>query len=286
MKYQDVELSVLIHNKPIREYQDPREDKLYVEGRQGSSYVLRLRNFSCKRLLAIISVDGVGIIDGEEASYDSKGYILAPFSKIDIPGWRISDSEVAQFVFGEKSKSYGKAVSGHSYNAGVIGVAVFEEKPYTYWTYNGTTTTLWPSTNPTWTTNTSPLTYPPGVRNVSSKGLNNANLGSHDSTDSCFYSCSVASTTHNTNLPYSVNTASSNEAPVANQKLGTEFGEKLQNIVTTVTFDRQDEPSYVLNLHYDSREGLLKRGINLKPSKLQMAFPAQKGYCKPPKNWK
>ena len=77
MNYQAVELSVCVGDKPLHVYKD-LEDDSFVEARKGSEYILRLRNKTLERVLAVVSVDGLSIMNGEQATPDSGGYILAP----------------------------------------------------------------------------------------------------------------------------------------------------------------------------------------------------------------
>ncbi|MBS1173827.1 MAG: hypothetical protein H6R12_2657 [Proteobacteria bacterium] len=54
--------------------------------------------------------------------------MLEPYSSAEISGWRKSLEEVAQFYFTSLPDSYA-ARSDRPENAGVIGVAVFRERP-------------------------------------------------------------------------------------------------------------------------------------------------------------
>jgi hypothetical protein len=104
------------------------EGRLYVAGRPGSRYSLRVTNNTGSRVLVVLSVDGVNIISGETAAYDQRGYIFKPHESYDLSGWRKSESEIAAFVFAPLPKSYA-ALTGRPGNVGVIGMAVFREKP-------------------------------------------------------------------------------------------------------------------------------------------------------------
>ena len=104
------------------------DGKFYVAGTPGRRYAVHLTNLSGARVLAVLSVDGVNAISGETASPDQSGYVLNGYESIDVAGWRKSMSEVAQFNFTNLSSSYA-ARTGRPDNVGVIGVAVFREKP-------------------------------------------------------------------------------------------------------------------------------------------------------------
>lgn len=98
----------------------------WVAGRPGSRYTVRLRNRSAGRVLAVLSVDGVNAISGETAATGQTGYVLAPYQRTEITGWRKSLNEVAAFYFTALPDSYA-ARTGRPDDVGVIGVAVFRE---------------------------------------------------------------------------------------------------------------------------------------------------------------
>lgn len=101
--------------------------RLYVEGRPGARYGLRVTNNSGGRVLAVMSVDGVNILTGETAGYGQRGYVVGPYGTYDVNGWRKSDTEVAAFTFAPLSRSYA-ARTGRPGDVGVIGLAVFAER--------------------------------------------------------------------------------------------------------------------------------------------------------------
>lgn len=103
-------------------------EKFYVAGTPGHRYDVRLTNHGPGRVLAVLSVDGVNAISGETASPDQSGYVLDAYASTEVKGWRKSLSEVAQFNFTNLGNSYA-ARTGRPDNVGVIGVAVFREKP-------------------------------------------------------------------------------------------------------------------------------------------------------------
>lgn len=104
------------------------DGKFYVAGTPGHRYSVHLTNLSGARVLAVLSVDGVNAISGETASPDQSGYVLNGYESTDVAGWRKSMSEVAQFNFTNLGNSYA-ARTGRPNDVGVIGVAVFREKP-------------------------------------------------------------------------------------------------------------------------------------------------------------
>lgn len=109
---------------PLYAYQG----RLYVPGEPGHEYELRLRNHSGGRLLAVTSVDGVNVLSGETAAPSQGGYVLDPYGAASIAGWRKSLQRVAAFYFTALPDSYA-ARTGRPDDVGVIGVALFRERP-------------------------------------------------------------------------------------------------------------------------------------------------------------
>ncbi|HEY7943253.1 MAG TPA: hypothetical protein VIH15_01965 [Casimicrobiaceae bacterium] len=104
------------------------EGRRYVVGKPGNEYSIRVRNQSGGRVLTVMSVDGVNAISGDTASPAQTGYVLSPYESADIAGWRKSMSHTAAFYFTTLPDSYA-ARTGRPDNVGVIGVAVFRERP-------------------------------------------------------------------------------------------------------------------------------------------------------------
>lgn len=106
----------------------PYRGNQYVAGNPGDRYTLRLTNRSAGRVLAVVSVDGINAVSGETASPSQTGYVLEAYASAEISGWRKSMREVAQFYFTALPDSYA-ARTDRPDNVGVIGVAVFRERP-------------------------------------------------------------------------------------------------------------------------------------------------------------
>lgn len=105
----------------------PHRGHDYIEGRPGHRYALVLQNLTGERLLAVVSVDGVNVVTGETASPQQSGYVLAPWQRLEIRGWRKDLGSVAAFHFTDLPDSYA-ARTGRPGNVGVLGVAVFRER--------------------------------------------------------------------------------------------------------------------------------------------------------------
>jgi hypothetical protein len=99
----------------------------YAVGDAGHRYTIVLRNNTSSRLEVVVSVDGLDVLDGREASFDKRGYIVDPRSELEIDGFRQSVDAVAAFRFGSVRGSYAGQKTGNTRNVGVIGVALFHE---------------------------------------------------------------------------------------------------------------------------------------------------------------
>jgi hypothetical protein len=110
--------------------------KKFMIGAAGDRYSIVIQNHAPARLEVVVSVDGLDVLDGQEASFAKRGYIIGPQSSIEIDGFRQSTETVAAFRFGSVKDSYAEKKHGTSRNVGVIGVAVFNEQ--------GTNPSTWP----------------------------------------------------------------------------------------------------------------------------------------------
>lgn len=99
----------------------------YVAGSDGQRYVIQIENHTGNRFEAVATVDGLDVIDGKEGSVNKRGYLINPWSTLQIDGFRRSQSAVAAFRFGAVKDSYA-ARKGNDRNVGVIGVAFFHER--------------------------------------------------------------------------------------------------------------------------------------------------------------
>lgn len=131
MQQNNIEVRVVIKNRPINEYL--HEGEMFVEGRGGSNYEIELKNLNNHRVEAILAVDGLSVIDGKEAGPQSTGYLLEARETLRVPGWMLTNEQVAAFQFAGKKKSYASAsVEGDVRNTGVIGVMAFKPKAQQY----------------------------------------------------------------------------------------------------------------------------------------------------------
>ncbi|KAF1027277.1 MAG: hypothetical protein GAK29_00789 [Acinetobacter bereziniae] len=101
--------------------------RYYLSGREGQSYQLQYENNTGKTFEIVTSVDGVDVINGNEASRNNAGYVLHAHDTLKIEGFRKSDSAVASFTFSKPKDAYAaNSDQGSIQNTGVIGTVVYE----------------------------------------------------------------------------------------------------------------------------------------------------------------
>jgi hypothetical protein len=101
--------------------------RVYVVGEEGQRYTIAIENHTPQRYEAVATVDGLDVISGHAGSFESRGYVLLPWSSVQIDGFRQSRDEVAAFRFAKVRDSYA-AARGVARNVGVIGFAFFAER--------------------------------------------------------------------------------------------------------------------------------------------------------------
>jgi hypothetical protein len=104
-----------------------QKDRFYVQGNANERYVIRITNPTDRRIEAVVSVDGLDVIDGENGDLRKRGYVVPPYGETRIEGFRTSQADVATFRFSSVTGSYA-GQKGKARNVGVIAVALFEEK--------------------------------------------------------------------------------------------------------------------------------------------------------------
>jgi hypothetical protein len=226
-----------------------RDGKLYVAGTPGHRYSVRIVNRLGARVLTVLSVDGVNAVSGETANPDQTGYVLDPYQSTEVNGWRKSMSEVAQFNFTALDNSYA-ARTGRPNNVGVIGVAVFREKPL-FWRegkiadapladrYSSAAKSAAPAQAP------APATAP---------GADTAQAGAARA--------EPASPASNALPADSLAYEKQRRDAKAEESLGTGHGARETAPVAYTKFDRASaRPDEVISVWYDSYRNLVARGV-------------------------
>lgn len=235
---------------PADEY--PHKGDVWIEGRSNSWYEIELINKSPHRVMVIVSVDGVGVVDGAPASYDSRGFVLNGHETLRVPGWVSGSQSAAQFVFADVKRSYANQV-GQDGNPGVIGAAWFSEKTPVY----------------------AQLATPAVSKTVWQDALVCAPRG-------------ITTMAGGATITSAVSTLSAQPQNMC-ESLGTAWGEQTVFPNQQASFVKaHHNPQTVMVIRYDHADNLRAMGIRLKDRMSvsnSQAFPGNNTYCKPPPVW-
>ena len=225
----------------------PGGGRYWVVGAPGAEYSVRVCNATDARMLAVMSVDGVNVITGDTAGTGQSGYVLGARECADISGWRKSMSRTAAFYFTELPDAYA-ARTGRPENVGVIGVALFPEKP-----------------QPVAIAIPSPL----GKLQAESRADAPSTRQEAASGSGAARSAAAADAAERD--------SAAPMAPAPLPKLGTGHGRSEHSPTQRVAFERASAtPSETIAIHYDRRENLVAMGVLPPPTlaRLPNPFPA------------
>ena len=249
MKNNGIELEILVNGITLPEYL--HEGNFYIEGREDYEFDVKIKNNTFKRILAVPSIDGRSVMNGELASTESSGYVLRPYSEYKIVGWRRPNNEtVAKFTFGKIS--YAERLGDSGTNNGVIGVLVYDEK-----------------VKPVYR-RPDPYDYP---------RVKSARVGMS------FNSCSTSASASYGAASASCDSAPRGIASTGGFSLGTDYGREVSDQVSTTTFDRGAMLAE-FKLFYAPIESLTAWGINMTvPSVPPLPKPFVGVGCPEPPGW-
>jgi hypothetical protein len=105
-------------------------DRHYFEAFKGRNYALSVRNNTGRRVAVLISVDGLNVVNGERSSLSGHEpmYVLDPWERTVIQGWRTSLRDVRRFVFVDEHRSYAERTGQSNGDLGWIRVLSFREQ--------------------------------------------------------------------------------------------------------------------------------------------------------------
>jgi hypothetical protein len=228
-----------------------KDDQRYVIGTPGHEYAIRIRNNARERVLVVTSVDGVNVVSGETASPEQSGYVIDAGDSVEIAGWRRSLERTSAFYFTDLGDSYA-ARTGRPVNVGVIGLAVYREKPR--------------------------IAMAPTFRDK---------LAAHDAArrerEDMPASPLAAPQADVHGQPSEAAAATGKVAPESRSlasKLGTGFGRNETSYAQRIRFERATaSPAQTLAIQYDRRENLVAMGVLPSPRYAQRApdpFPGMR----------
>lgn len=299
-------LEVIQNGRVLRTYN--HNGQIFAEAPESGEYELRVTNTSPNRRMAVISVDGINVIDGKDAGVEGSGYVLNGWQTTSIKGFLRGSSECARFTFSASQGSYAAQTGRGTKNTGVIGVAVFDEKVKpvvfqppiiikevhhhydrpVYRGYSQTTTTTF------------------GL-NGGLESFGAARNGDDDTFTLSETVCStvpdggatkgLSSPTRSRSGQFAKSTKSAQSVPVAAAAaaaapdLGTEYGRAEAFFTTTTSFERATTaPVLVLSVRYGVTAKLREWGVPVDAAQATPpapnAFPASYGYAQPPAGWR
>lgn len=210
--------------------------EFWIAGRPGARYSIMIQNHRGERLLAVTAVDGVNVISGETGAWSQSGYVFSPGESYEITGWRKSNSEIAAFNFTAAANSYAER-TGRPANVGVIGVALFLERPVR---------------EPSYKSFERRSEQPGYAQNRIEGGFDGAGRAAAPS--------AAAPATAPQLAEIKPSEAPSYAAPAA--KLGTGHGVREASYVQDTSFDRlSSTPNELIKIRYDSYENLVAMGV-------------------------
>jgi hypothetical protein len=252
----------------------------YVLGGLSERYNLRVRNHTGTRVEAVITVDGRDVISGAVGDFTGeRGYLIDAYGEVVVEGFRRNFNEVAAFRFSSPSNSY-SARMGTPENVGVIGVAVFPERPRQRPQPIARNTPA-PSR---------PYSYEGGPRRMSERSAGNLGTTSPSSAAPAKEKASAESRGDDSSRElrasgrsgsgasgyYDYEPPPSHAPSPSTDNLGTEYGESVDSAAREVAFVRANakRPATVLTVRYDDEQGLEARGIEVYPRRRPIAQAA------------
>jgi hypothetical protein len=271
--------------KPADEYL--HEGAIWIEGREGNNYTIDIKNNSYRRMLFVVSVDGLDVLDGKPAGTESRGYVLNSQQSINIPGWVLNHNKGAEFFFSNMRDTYNNASGGSNTNTGVIGLMVFSEKVNINWN----TSYISP-----WRDSGLPFKYgtAAGLRGIGSLNNIGGDISSSLNYNSSGISNQIAASTNSISNLNNAIPSSQSQSIYLSQDIGTGFGKEIDWKTTDINFEKANPttPDSILAIYYNTAKNLEKMGIRLRRkhdvSRKANPFPnysnSQSG-CKPPDGW-
>ncbi len=292
-------------------------DRYYVQGNAGERYIIRIVNPTPRRVEAVVSVDGLDVVDGESGDLRKRGYVVPAYGETRIEGFRTSQADVATFRFSSVHDSYA-GLKGKARNVGVVAVAIFEEQapPEEQQVIVGEAPTTTHSGRYDYHDDLDRRSAPKAESRVSSKDKGGDEDAKYDRAPAKAKKMApppadAAPTTASRApaappAPGAMNGAGgrargnyddeAEELPAQHSNrpgLGTEFGESRYSAASFTRFVRAtNKPIAIAELRYNDAPGLAALGINVQPlpdsneimtRETADPFPGDHGYARPPR---
>ena len=126
-----VDVQVIVDGRATPLYTAPgRWDRRYFQAFRGRNYALALTNNTGRRIGVLIAVDGLNVVNGQRSrlAADEAMYVLDPWERTTIRGWRTSLDQIRKFVFVDEERSYAERTGQANGDMGWIRVLAFNEQ--------------------------------------------------------------------------------------------------------------------------------------------------------------
>ncbi len=250
-----VSVSVEIDGQPTSLYPAPDgSGRFYIEARKGRRYAVALANRTGERIGVVVTVDGLNAVSGERDAGRGRMYVLDPWQRTTVQGWRTSLQEVRRFTFVDEQASYATRSGKANEKMGWIELAVYRERR-----------AFVPAVAPT----PAPRPGPYEVEGQSAdKSETNAPRAQRD-------------------WPAPAATPLPESAAEARSYPGTGWGPRAEDPVVLVDFDPESTPSQRVTLRYEYRPalvalGVLPRWVPPYRDRLGERERAENGFAQPP----
>jgi len=260
-----VGVSVELDGSPAALFPAPDgSGRYYLEARQGCRYSVALANRTGERVGVVLTVDGLNAISGERHAGRGRMYVLDPWQRITVQGWRTSLQEVRQFTFVDERASYAARSGKANEKMGWIEVAAYRERR------------AFVRSAPRPERPPRPVPLEPEAPAASDEAKRGAGPAGAEAAAA----------------PRSAGNAAEADSPAlggarARSYPGTGWGERADDPVVLVSFDPEPDPAERVALRYEYRPALVALGVLPRrgpPSRdrLWEREHAQPGFAQPP----
>lgn len=298
----NIELVPSTGTAPLRMHH--HNGRYYVEAPEAGNYWIRLINDSASRREVVLSVDGIDAVNGKDASFENRGWVLNPGQTADIKGWYRSTSEVAAFLFGKAGTgtSYAEKTGRGAGNVGIIAAAVFAEKerPFVWPQHTSLGHRLSEFTMTRGGGGMYSSSAPIGGATMDSFSLDESAIENMASSDSVPVSSTYSSTPDSEtktsgSLGLGARTrgvqtrcsVTKKKASLKRSDLSTGYGERVTMHTSLTDFERASStPLESITLQYATREMLLSWGVPIDAPVGPNPWPGNPGGVPAPSDWR
>lgn len=111
-------------------WQRPGDGQLFVAGRHGQEFTIKVTNTSQWRYLIVPAIDHRAVLEDKPADVNGKGMIIPAHCDYTFSGWRQDNDTTRPFIFTFPERSVATQAAGPAAVTGVIGLAAYSEEVY------------------------------------------------------------------------------------------------------------------------------------------------------------